>query len=88
MLLQGRPGLERGSPLREDDPRDALQIVLQGLTPPTPRAGPSMPAFADTFTDAQLAEVAAYARARYTTRPPWPDLARAAHAARKAGAAG
>jgi mono/diheme cytochrome c family protein len=85
MMLDGRPGLERGSPLWEENPRDTLQIMLQGLSLPTPRAGPSMPAFADTFTDAQLAEIAAYARTRYSIRPPWPDLAKAARAARKAG---
>jgi mono/diheme cytochrome c family protein len=88
MTQAGRPDLERGSPLREDDPRDTLQIVLQGLTPPASRAGPQMPAFAAAFTDVQMAELAAYLRARYTTRPAWPDLARASARARKTGAPG
>jgi mono/diheme cytochrome c family protein len=41
-----------------------------------------MPAFADYFTDRQLADLAAYLRARYTDKPPWPDIAQAIGAAR------
>jgi mono/diheme cytochrome c family protein len=41
-----------------------------------------MPAFADSFTDRQLGDIAAYLRARYTDKPPWTDIAEAIGAAR------
>ena len=42
-----------------------------------------MPAFGSDFTDSQLAEIAAYLRARYTNLPPWPNLERAVSDVRK-----
>jgi mono/diheme cytochrome c family protein len=33
-----------------------------------------MPPFGNDFTDRQLAEIAAYLRARYTDLPPWRGL--------------
>ncbi len=84
MMNEGRPNLTLGTPLHEPNPRDTLQIILQGLRPPVGRAGPTMPAFAGSFTDAQLGELCAYLRARYAREPPWPgDLAREAGKARK-----
>ena len=45
-----------------------------------------MPAFGDSFTDAQTAEIATYLRARYTDQPPWSgDLTAEVHKARKEG---
>jgi mono/diheme cytochrome c family protein len=85
MLVQGRPALGLVSAVREDDPRDALQAILQGLTPLTGGAGPYMPDFANGLSDRDVAEVAAYVRARYSDRPPWRDLERAASKARAAG---
>ena len=86
MMNQGRPSLALGTPLREANPRDTLQIVLQGLTPPVGRAGPTMPPFAASLTDAQAGDLAAYLRARYTDQPPWPgDLTTEAAKARKEG---
>jgi mono/diheme cytochrome c family protein len=87
MMREGRPSLALGTPLHEDDPRDTLQIVLQGLQPPVGATGPFMPSFAASFTDGQLAEIAAYLRARYSSRPAWKDLPHAVAAARKEGAA-
>ncbi len=88
MMLSGRPGLTRGSPLWEEDPRDTLQIMLQGLTPPTADAGPFMPPFADALRDADLAELAAYMRQRFTDRPAWSGLEGAVGRARRTGAVG
>ena len=87
MMREGRPPLQLGTPLHEDDPRDMIQIVLQGLKPPVGAAGPQMPAFGGSFTDAQLAEIAAYLRARYSDRPAWRDLPRAVAKARREAAA-
>jgi mono/diheme cytochrome c family protein len=87
MMREGRPPLQLGTPLHEDDPADTIQIVLKGLKPPVGDAGPFMPAFAPSFTDAQVAEIAAYLRARYSDRPAWRDLPRAVAKARKEGSA-
>jgi nicotinate dehydrogenase subunit B len=84
MMLQGRPGLERGSPLWESDPRDTLKIVLDGLDPPIGESGPAMPAFADSLRDDDLAELSAYLRARFTDKPAWSGLEGAARKARAA----
>jgi nicotinate dehydrogenase subunit B len=84
MMTAGRPSLSLGTPMREDNPRDTMQIVSKGLSPPVGRQGPYMPPFA--LTDAQLGDLAAYLRARYTTLPPWPgNLTRPAAKARKEG---
>ena len=85
MLVGGRPDLSLGSPLHEGDPRDAIQIMLQGLHPPTGPRGPFMPAFADLLNDAQIGALTAYIRARYSDQPAWPALDRAVAQARKEG---
>ena len=36
--------------------------------------GPTMPAYADMLDDRQVQELAAYLRARFTDKPPWPDI--------------
>jgi mono/diheme cytochrome c family protein len=46
-----------------------------------------MPAFDGAFTDAELADIVAYVRARYSEGAPWPKLAAAVAKARKEGGA-
>jgi len=87
MMREGRPPLPLGTPMHEDDPRDTLAIVLTGLRPPVGAAGPYMPAFGASFTDDQLAELAAYLRARFSTQPAWSRLPAAVAKARKETAA-
>jgi mono/diheme cytochrome c family protein len=82
MTQQGRPPLSWGTALHEDSPHNTVRIIMRGLAPPVGPSGPAMPAFADYFTDHQLADLAAYLRARYTDKPPWPDIAEAISAAR------
>ena len=87
MMLEGRPALGLGTPLRENTPRDVIQIMLQGLEPPVGEAGPYMPAFAASLTDSQIAQIAAYLRARFGDHPPWPsNLERAVRTARASAA--
>jgi nicotinate dehydrogenase subunit B len=74
MMQQGRPPLAWGTPLQEDTAHDTLHVIVSGLTPVAGRAGPTMPAFGDDFTDHQLAEIAAYLRVRYTDLPPWQNV--------------
>jgi mono/diheme cytochrome c family protein len=84
MMQQGRPTLAWGTPLHLAAPNDALHVIVHGLTPPDGRAGPTMPAFGRDFTDRQLAEIAAYLRARYTEKPAWQEIERAVGDVRKA----
>jgi nicotinate dehydrogenase subunit B len=73
-----------GTPLHEASPRDTIAIILRGLEPPVGRSGPYMPAFADDFSDAQLAELAGYLHARYGPEAAWPrDLTGEAASARR-----
>ena len=85
MMQEGRPPLAWGTPLHEDTPNDAIQIIVHGLAPPAGRSGPTMPAYGQSFSDRQLGDIVAYLRARYTDKPPWPDIPRAVAEARKEG---
>ena len=60
--------------INDDDPRNAINIVLGGIAPPAGVAGPLMPGFAGTFSDAQLAGLLSYLRAHYGPGPAWSDL--------------
>lgn len=85
MMVAGRPALPLGTPLREANPRDTIQVILKGLKPPVAARGPYMPAFADALDDRQVAEIVAYLQARHGTGPAWPDLEKDVAAARKEG---
>jgi mono/diheme cytochrome c family protein len=85
MMQQGRPPLGWTTSLQEKTPHNTLHVIVQGLAPPPGRAGPSMPGFGNDFSDRQLAEIAAYLRARYTGLPPWQDLDTAVAKVRKGG---
>ncbi|TNC13526.1 c-type cytochrome [Methylobacterium terricola] len=75
--------LGRVTSLHSAHPDNLIQAVLNGVpaaaerfTNPDPSAPPAaMPAFRDTLTDGQVAEVVAYARARYAPgAPAWDGL--------------
>jgi mono/diheme cytochrome c family protein len=83
MMQQGRPPLSWGTPLREDSPHDTLHLIVGGLASPAGPAGPTMPAFGGDFSDRQIAQIAAYLRARFTDLPPWQDLEQAVSDIRK-----
>lgn len=85
MTAQGRPKLSLATPVNADDPRDAIQVVLQGLRPETGKPGPYMPALGDAYTNAQVADLVGYVRARYSDKPAWQDLESAVAKARKEG---
>lgn len=82
MAGQRRPSLALASDLRDSDPASAIQAVLRGIEPPIDDRGPTMPSFADSLDNLQIAAVVAYARARYTDREPWSHLEHAVHEAR------
>lgn len=83
MLTQGRPGLSTVTALQLDKPDNAIRAILQGIHAPTGPAGPAMPPFAASLTDAQVADLAAYLRSRFSERPAWTALETAAATVRK-----
>ncbi|MBV8848499.1 MAG: c-type cytochrome, partial [Methylobacteriaceae bacterium] len=56
------------------DPRNVIHVILEGIHPPEGAVGAIMPPFADTFSDAQIAEIVTYLRARFTSGPQWTDV--------------
>jgi mono/diheme cytochrome c family protein len=85
MMQEGRPPLAWGTPLHEDTPNDTIQIIMHGLAPPAGPSGPAMPGYGDSFSDEQLAQITAYLRARFSDKPPWPDIPQAVAQVRKGG---
>jgi mono/diheme cytochrome c family protein len=83
MMRQGRPPLSRVTAIQEDDPRNTLEIILQGMQPPVDASGPYMPSFIDSLSNGDLVELAGYLRTRYSSRPTWSTLERTVARARK-----
>ena len=69
--LGGRPSLALSTAVSAQDPRNVLRLMFDGIPiePGTP--GAYMPAFAGTLSDAQMADLAAFLRARFSSQPAW-----------------
>jgi mono/diheme cytochrome c family protein len=78
-----RPELALNSALSLPEPTNFIQAVLRGIDNTEGAPGLVMPAYASSFTDAELARIAAYLRRTRTTRPPWTNLERKVSAARR-----
>jgi mono/diheme cytochrome c family protein len=74
----GRPSLAQGTAVNADSPRNALRMILDGIGWQGSTSAHFMPPYAQLFTDAQIADLANYTRARFSTRKPWPSLDAAA----------
>ena len=83
MMMNGRPSLALGSSVTAATPRNAAQIILGGLQPQPGERGPWMPPFAGSLTDAQVADVLVYLRARFTDLPAWDGLEDRVHRIRQ-----
>ena len=70
--------------LNAPDPRNAIHVIIEGLEPEPGEKGALMPGFAGELTDAQIAALVDYLRARFTDRPAWRDVARQVAAIRGA----
>ena len=57
------------------DPTNIVNVVLYGLAPAEGERSPIMPAFGAAISDAQLENLLAYLRSRFSTEPPWSNLA-------------
>ncbi|WP_414696984.1 c-type cytochrome [Paraburkholderia sp.] len=67
----GRPSLALGTAVNAQDPRNALRMILDGIPAERSARGVYMPAFASTFTDAQIVDIAAFLRANFSSQPAW-----------------
>ena len=75
MSINGaRAPLSLSTAVNADSPRNMVRLILDGIDWHESDSAPFMPPFADTFTDAQIAQLANYTRARFTTRGAWPAL--------------
>jgi mono/diheme cytochrome c family protein len=67
--------LARHTTLYGPDPRNVIRVVLRGIEPPEGAVGGIMPGFAGTLTEAQVIDLIAYLRARFSDQPPWAEVA-------------
>jgi mono/diheme cytochrome c family protein len=65
------------------DARNAANIVLAGIRPVAGERSPIMPGFAASMSDAQIAALLDYLRARFSHRPAWAGVERAVADARR-----
>jgi mono/diheme cytochrome c family protein len=72
--LAARPDLALNSALNLLDPTNLVQVMLRGISASEGISGVVMPGFAQGFTDADIARIAAYLRRTRTNLPPWTDL--------------
>lgn len=66
--------LGQRSSITGPDPRNLIHVLRDGIAPRDHAAGPIMPAYGDVLTADQVADLAAYLRARFSTAGPWPNL--------------
>jgi mono/diheme cytochrome c family protein len=69
--LGSRPSLALGTAVNAHDPRNALRMILDGIPTDRSTRAAFMPGFADTFTNAQIADLAAYLRSTFSSQPAW-----------------
>ena len=87
LLGVNRP-LALNTNLHSDRPDNLIRIVLDGITRPAGRDVGFMPGFRHALSDARIAELAAYMRARFAPdAPPWNGLEAAVARVRSAPAA-
>ncbi len=74
-LFGSRPSLALNSNLHSAVPDNLIQVILHGIKAPVTSDLGYMPAFKDSLTDGQVAELAAYLRRQFAPdRPGWGDI--------------
>ena len=74
-LFGSRPSLALNSNLHSAVPDNLLQVILHGIASPAARDLGYMPAFKDSLTDGQVAELTGYLRRQFAPeKPPWTDI--------------
>lgn len=67
--------LALGAAMNAPHPGNLIAIVLYGIQPPSGSPEKSMPRFAQSLNDEQIADLVAYMRTRFTQQPAWSDVA-------------
>jgi nicotinate dehydrogenase subunit B len=74
-LFGSRPSLALNSNLHSAVPDNLIQMILHGITQPAASDLGYMPAFRDSLSDGQIAELAAYLRRQFAPdKPAWTDI--------------
>ncbi|MBP0588146.1 c-type cytochrome [Paraburkholderia sp. LEh10] len=68
-----RPTLAFSTAVNAGTPRNAVQMILNGITWHGEDSINYMPAFSGVYDDRQIADLVAYVRGAYATKPAWPD---------------
>jgi nicotinate dehydrogenase subunit B len=84
-LFGSRPSLALNSNLHSAVPDNLIQVILHGIASPASSDLGYMPAFRDSMTDDQLAELVSYLRQQFAPdQPPWTAVHAAVGRARQA----
>jgi nicotinate dehydrogenase subunit B len=84
-LFGSRPSLALNSNLHSAVPDNLIQVILHGISAPVSSDLGYMPAFKDSMTDGQVAELVAYLRQQFAPgKPPWTRVDAAVSQARQA----
>jgi nicotinate dehydrogenase subunit B len=74
-LFGSRPSLALNSNLHSAVPDNLIQVILHGIASPASSDLGYMPAFKDSLSDSQVAELAAYLRRQFAPdKPAWADM--------------
>jgi nicotinate dehydrogenase subunit B len=74
-LFGSRPSLALNSNLHSGVPDNLIQVILHGIAKPAITDLGYMPAFKDSLTDGQVAELVAYLRRQFAPdKPAWTDI--------------
>lgn len=84
-ISPARPDLALNSAAHLSSPENLVRVILFGIDGPEGAPGMVMPAFGKGFSDADVAQLAAYLRRTRTDQPPWPNLQRIAAELRAQG---
>src|SRR6185312_9971986 len=75
-LFGSRPSLALNSNLHSAHPDNLIQVILHGIAKPASSDLGYMPAFRDSMSDAQIAELVSFLRKQFAPdKPPWADVA-------------
>jgi len=66
--------LALGSAIHLPDPINVVRVIIEGIKPPEGSLGRSMTAFGQQLSDAEIAAVTRYIRARFSQGPAWRDV--------------
>jgi mono/diheme cytochrome c family protein len=82
-LPYGGVNLGLSTALSASDPRNAANIILSGIRPVEGERSPIMPGFASSMSDAQIASLLNYLRARFSNQPAWTGVEKTVQDARR-----